>query len=46
MSSSTKSVAIDAEDLHPFMGILKHTNSTARGLYVSYQKISRDISTS
>ena len=46
VSVTTQSVAIDAEDLEPFVGILKHTNSTARNLRVSYQRISRDITTS
>ena len=46
-SSTTESVALqDDIDLIPYIGIVKHTNTTARNLRVSYQKISRDITTS
>ena len=46
VSKTTESVQLDTVDLIPYIGIVKHTNSTARSLRVAYQKISRDISTS
>ena len=45
-SSTTKSSALGTVDLIPYIGVVKHTNSTARHLRVAYQKISREISTS
>ena len=47
VSNTTESVALKtAVNLIPYIGIVKHTNTTARNLRVSYQKISRDISIS
>tara|TARA_Y100000593_G_scaffold61669_1_gene114269 strand:+ start:5229 stop:7289 length:2061 start_codon:yes stop_codon:yes gene_type:complete len=46
VSSTTDGSALkDNTNLIPYIGILKHTNSTARALRVSYQKISRVIGT-
>ena len=45
-SSTTTSNALGTVDLIPYIGVVKHTNSTTRHLRVAYQKISREISTS
>ena len=45
-TSYTKSSAIrTGQNFHPYVGILKHTNTTSRSLRIAYQKISREIST-
>tara|TARA_Y100001938_G_scaffold41093_1_gene56755 strand:- start:525 stop:2576 length:2052 start_codon:yes stop_codon:yes gene_type:complete len=47
VSSTTESAALKTGvDLIPYIGIVKHTNTTARNLRISYQKISRHITTS
>ena len=46
VSSTTESSALGTVSFIPYIGMVKHTNSTSRNLKVAYQKISRDISTS
>ena len=45
-NTTLSSVVRTGQNLVPYIGIVKHTNTTARSLRISYQKISRDISTS
>ena len=45
-SRETKSLALGTVNLIPYIGVVKHTNSTGRAIRVAYQRISREISTS
>ena len=46
VSRTTESSALGTVNLIPYIGVVKHTNTTSRHIRVAYQKISREISTS